>query len=254
MRQELEAPETALIQCTSAVPADPEHNASAVPADPGHDTSAVPADLQGNRRDGESTLVKRQGYFLPHWTLDGAIYHVVFRLRDSLPQDVLRSFESERDILLRLQAARPLIDEEEKRLRNLVSRRVNEYLDRGHGECLMRRPEVAAIVQGALAHFHGERYSLHAWAVMPNHVHAIVEPLSGWELPRITHSWKSFTAHEINRLLARTGVVWHKESFDHIIRSERAYCKLVDYVVENPQRAHLHGWKWVGSNAKELAN
>lgn len=39
----------------------------------------------------------------------------------------------------------------------------------------MKKPEIAEIVAGALKHFDGERYHLHAWCVMPNHVHAIVE-------------------------------------------------------------------------------
>lgn len=34
----------------------------------------------------------RQGAFLPHWTLDGAIYHTVFRLADSLPANVVDEF------------------------------------------------------------------------------------------------------------------------------------------------------------------
>ena len=31
----------------------------------------------------------RQGAYLPHWTLDGAIYHTVFRLADALPAAVV---------------------------------------------------------------------------------------------------------------------------------------------------------------------
>jgi hypothetical protein len=40
---------------------------------------------------------------------------------------------------------------------------------------------------------------------MPNHVHLLVEFFSEWLLPEILRSWKSFTAHEANRFLGRTG-------------------------------------------------
>lgn len=108
------------------------------------------------------------------------------------------------------------------------------------------RPEGAEVVQRALLHFDGERYRLHAWAIMPNHVHAVVEPLPSHELSKILHSWKSYTAHEVNRLLMRSGEVWMKESYDHIIRSEASYHRTVQYLLDNPGNAGLTGWTWVG--------
>src|SRR5256885_3181167 len=39
----------------------------------------------------------RQGAYLPHWTREGAIYTVNFRLIDSLPQHVLKGWTTERD-------------------------------------------------------------------------------------------------------------------------------------------------------------
>jgi len=205
-----------------------------------------PSRRSEHRPEAETTLVKRQGYFLPHWTLEGAIYHVIFRLRDSLPREVLERFEEEKKQLQRQAAGKRLSKEEARRLNYLVSDRVEQYLDAGHGECLMKNPRIADLVQGALTHFDGERYHLHAWAVMPNHVHAVVQPLPGFPLEKITHSWKSFTAHETNKLLGREGEVWMKESYDHMIRNEAAYHAVVRYVLENPAKGKLENWKWVG--------
>src|SRR3978361_2295367 len=39
----------------------------------------------------------RQGAYLPHWTLEGATYHVVFRLGDSLPAQVVARYRAEKD-------------------------------------------------------------------------------------------------------------------------------------------------------------
>jgi len=115
----------------------------------------------------------------------------------------------------------------------------------------MNLPEVAMVVQSALLHFDQERYRLHAWCVMPNHVHVIVEPLATYGLPSITHTWKSYTSHAINKRLKRRGAVWQKESFDHLIRNEASYFKLINYVLENPRRAKLRNWTWVGRRTQD---
>ena len=110
----------------------------------------------------------------------------------------------------------------------------------------MREPQLAEIVQNALKHFNGERYELVAWAVMPNHVHAIFRPFSGYELPEIVHSWKSFTSKQINRRLDRQGALWMDEYYDHLIRDEDDFRNQVDYVLANPEKADLQEWPWFG--------
>jgi ATP-dependent DNA helicase DinG len=58
-------------------------------------------------------------------------------------------------------------------------------------------------------------------------------------LAEITHSWKSFTAHEINDLLNRKGSLWQPESFDCIVRHEAQLEKFSAYICENPAKASL---------------
>ena len=71
------------------------------------------------------------------------------------------------------------------------------YLDSANDNAWLKNPEVAEIVQNALMHFDGERYELHAWAVMSNHVHVVVTPKAATHsLSTILHSWKSFTANK----------------------------------------------------------
>jgi REP element-mobilizing transposase RayT len=110
----------------------------------------------------------------------------------------------------------------------------------------MKRDDVAALVAGALRHFEGIRYRLFAWCVMPNHVHTVVQPLSGYDFPCIVHSWKSFTAKEANRVIGRTGHFWQPEPYDHLVRDEEDFGRQVEYVLSNPSRAGLRDWKWVG--------
>ena len=107
------------------------------------------------------------------------------------------------------------------------------------GSCLLTVSKTASIVENALLHFQGERYALSAWCVMPNHVHVVVTPFPGFSLPSILHSWKSFSAHEINNALGRKGRVWEEEAFDHLVRNELAFDKFVSYTEKNPVTAGL---------------
>ncbi len=116
---------------------------------------------------------------------------------------------------------------------------MDKYLDEGHGARPLADARVAGLVQDALLHFDGERYLLHAWAVMPNHVHVLLTPIEGHSLAKITHSWKSFTANQANRLLGRTGEFWQRESFDRFIRNEEHFAAEVDYIEGNPVAAGL---------------
>jgi hypothetical protein len=65
-------------------------------------------------------------------------------------------------------------------------------------------------------------------------VHVLVTPLGEHELSDILHSWKSFTAKQINRALGRQGTFWQKESFDHIVRSPEALERFRVYFQDNP--------------------
>jgi REP element-mobilizing transposase RayT len=196
-------------------------------------------------------LVIRQGAYLPHWTREGATYAITFRLADSLPQSVLKAWVIERDhIIARARSLeRDLTKFERDRLDELHSDKIEKYLDAGHGQCLMKDNAVARIVLDAMRFFEGKRHDIIAWCVMPNHVHAVIRPLPGFELPAILKSWKGFSAHEINKLLNRDGPVWQPESYDHLVRDEADFAHCVRYVLDNPTKAGLENWPWVGSKA-----
>jgi REP element-mobilizing transposase RayT len=186
----------------------------------------------------------RQGAYLPHWTLDGADYHVVFRLVDSLPAAVVEDYRRERAALLAKKGdpANPVAHDQ---LQELFRTRLEQLLDTGRGACWLARTEIAGLIAGALRHFSGTRYKLHAWCVMPNHVHVVVQPLGSHKLPDILHSWKSYTATAANRQLKRRGEFWQKESYDHLIRDADELDLTVRYVQANPAGAGLRNWPWV---------
>jgi REP element-mobilizing transposase RayT len=157
-------------------------------------------------------------------------------LADALPQERLASWQSELAHLPQDTATRER------------SRRIEAYLDSGKGVCLLRNPPIARIVQEAFLHFQGIRYHLHAWVIMPNHVHILFTPAPGTALSDIVQAWKSFTAKKVNHMLRRTGVLWQADYFDRLIRDERHFHTAMTYIENNPVRAGLctqvNQWPW----------
>ncbi len=210
---------------------------------------SVRIEPQRSQEDGEEAIRVRQCAHLPHWTSAGSVYSVTFRLFDSLPRTVIQNWMAERRDIIRVarEMNRPLSQHEERRLQYLFSDRVDKYLDAGHGSSWMKEDRIANIVAHAITFFHGERYQLFAWCVMPNHVHAVLQPSRGCELSDIVHTWKSYTANQANRALGRRGPFWQREPYDHLIRDEKDFFHAIEYVLDNPLTAGLRNWKWVRS-------
>jgi REP element-mobilizing transposase RayT len=165
---------------------------------------------------------------------------ITFRLHDSLPVSQLRQWALELDGL-------PLRQGEAER-----RRLIEEYLDTGVGAAWLSKPAVAEIVEGAFLHFDGQRYRLHAWVVMPNHVHVLVTPADGNTLSGILHSWKSFTAHKANIALGRTEAFWQEDYWDRFIRTQEHYWAAIAYIEHNPVKAGLCETpeRWTYSSAR----
>ena len=159
--------------------------------------------------------------YLPHFDHPGLVQSITFRLADALPALIIDRLKQD--------------EPDSARLRE----RLETYLNAGHGACLLRDPAHAGIVEDALLYFDGQRYRLLAWAVMPNHVHVLVEPHAGHSLPELVQSWKSFSAKAFNHALGRQGVLWQREYFDRYIRDEKHLHAVTDYIENNPVQAGL---------------
>jgi valyl-tRNA synthetase len=175
---------------------------------------------------------------LPHWKQHGATYFVTFRLADSIPADKLAYLEEERDRWL-ASHPEPWSEEQKREYYKRFCVPIERWLDAGYGSCVLAEPEAAAIVACALKHFDAQRYHLRSWVVMPNHVHALVTPKAGNRLSDLLHTWKRFSAREINRLRGRKGQLWQHESYDHIVRSEESLHRIATYIERNPEFAGI---------------
>lgn len=175
---------------------------------------------------------------LPHWRQDGRMYFVTFRLADSLPAGKLKELQVEKDIWLR-ENPEPSTGSDEHALwqdgyKRRFQDRVDEWLDAGHGGCILSDAATRAVVEDALRHFDGEQYRIDSFVVMPNHVHVLVAPLKEHLLSEIVKAWKSVSARKIMEQTGADAPVWQKEYFDHIVRSPESLGKFRSYICTNP--------------------
>jgi REP element-mobilizing transposase RayT len=165
--------------------------------------------------------------YLPHFDGIEIPQFITVHLADSIPKKVIKRWQEE---------LRSLKYEQE---RILLQRRIEKYLDQGYGEALLKNPSVANMVQNSLLKFDGQRYRLFAWVVMPNHVHSLMTRFANYEMPDILHSLKSYTAHEANKMLHRSGQFWIEDYFDRYMRNQEHFHKTVQYIENNPVKAGL---------------
>ena len=174
--------------------------------------------------------------YIPHADIGGSIQHVIFRLADSLPAAALGDLARRRAGVAPVQA-------------NLLTRAwIDDALDRGHGSCVLQRQDVATIVCSCLRHFDDQRYRLHAWVVMPNHVHVVVEQVPGRSLSAIVQGWKCVSSRQIGSVLGTCGRVWQPGYYDRLVRGDADLVRVVNYVHGNPVKAGLvrsdDGWRF----------
>ncbi len=164
--------------------------------------------------------------YIPHFDGGEIPQFLTFRLFDSLPEHVVEKWRAE--------------TADAGEAGEIVFRKnVESYLDSGYGECFLKNDRVAELVENSLLFHHQKKYSLISWVVMPNHIHFLATPFNGVELAEIAHSIKSYTAHEANKILNRSGQFWQHEPFDRYIRNRDHYVNVINYIENNPVKAKL---------------
>jgi len=80
---------------------------------------------------------------------------------------------------------------------------------------------------------------MHAFVIMPNHVHAMLRPHPRFELESIIGTWKQHVALELNRKLGLSGPLWQTETWDRIVRDSQHFRSVARYIARNPLSANL---------------
>lgn len=217
---------------------------------------------------------------LPHIHPPDATLFVTFRLAGTVPKPALRRYhaqkqwweeETRRIIGLKLKDDSPEMEAHEQRFLEFRRKWFVEFEDILHkeetGPTWLKDERVAKIVADALHYRDGKVYRLDAYCIMSNHVHAVFAPfLSAAELrevllpeglrfisknpplDRIMKSLKGYSAWEANGAIGRRGTFWQRESYDHVVRDNAEFDRIVKYVLNNPVKAGLvkewQEWKW----------
>ena len=169
---------------------------------------------------------------LPHWAANKSLIFITYRLADSMPAAKLREWQGKRDEWMCLHPE-PWDEPTASEYYETFPAKLDEMLDAGYGSCMLGREDCRSIVVENLLHFNGERYVLHSFVVMPNHVHVLLEIARREDLARIVHGWKSYTAKRINAVTGGEGQVWQREYYDRLIRNAEHYARTVEYIRQN---------------------
>ena len=127
----------------------------------------------------------------PHRDLPGDCQFITFRLANSLPQHVLRALDFQ---------VKKLPEPQQQRYKR---QKIERWLDAGLGCCALAHPGMAAVMRDTLIYQNGRRYHLLAWCIMPNHVHALIEPARS--LPRIVQGWSRILPAGCWRIMSGSG-------------------------------------------------
>ena len=182
--------------------------------------------------------IERTANYLPHWQQPGATYFITFRLRDALPAALRDQWLDERTAWL-ASHPKPWSPKVEMEYHRRFSARMDEWLDAGHGACVLRAGACREIVEATLRHLDGGEYFHHASVVMPNHAHILVSLAAGSRLETTVSAWKSVASRRINRSLGRGGALWQEDYFDRLIRDETHFGNCARYIRGNPAKARL---------------
>jgi putative transposase len=83
------------------------------------------------------------------------------------------------------------------------------------------------------------RLLLHAFVVMPNHVHLLLTVPEALTLERVMQFTKGGFSHDASKLVGTHGPIWQKSFVDRRARDAAECVRFIDYIHQNPVRAGL---------------
>jgi putative transposase len=83
------------------------------------------------------------------------------------------------------------------------------------------------------------RFRLHAFVVMPEHVHLLVTPANEVTIEHAVQLVKGGFSHALGAILGRQREIWQRGFTDHRIRDEQDFVHHRDYIHRNPVERRL---------------
>jgi REP element-mobilizing transposase RayT len=169
--------------------------------------------------------IDKHGDRLPHWQQGQVVQFVTFRLADSMPKRLLQDWSAERQRWMEMNPL-PWADSQALQYHRRFTARFDRWLDQGHGSCIFQSNEHRATLQDVLMKAHPEKAILHAWVIMPNHIHLLVTPKT--PISNLIQTWKGVSARRLGR-----SKLWQPNYFDRMIRDQDHFIAVLRYIRRN---------------------
>jgi putative transposase len=92
-------------------------------------------------------------------------------------------------------------------------------------------------MEDVLNHYDSQKYSLHAFVIMPDHLHLLITPFEALE--KSLQLLKGGFSYRAKRELDWSGEIWQPGFTEHCVRDEEDWLNHVEYIRQNPVRARL---------------
>jgi type I restriction enzyme R subunit len=191
--------------------------------------------------------IQKHGDMLPHWQQGEVMQFVTFRLGDALPVAKVKQWIEQRKIWI-LNHPKPWDAETETEYHREFTWKIERWLDRGMGSCVLKNSDARDQLESVLMRFQGVRVHHQTWVIMPNHVHVLFIPTV--PLPKLIQAWKSASATAICK-----GPIWQRNYRDTLIRDVDHFVNAVRYIRNNPVKARLsegHYSLWQSDRAAKI--
>ena len=84
-----------------------------------------------------------------------------------------------------------------------------------------------------------EKYRIHAFVLMPDHLHAIITPNLVISLEKAMQFIKGGSSFRLGKLLPTKTEIWQRGFAQHRVADEEDFMRHVEYIHQNPVRAGL---------------
>lgn len=171
---------------------------------------------------------------LPHWEQTGKLQFITFRLKDSLPADVLTNISNELYAITNKEFSQ-LSPSEKIKYTKHKNKLLEISLDKCYGECHLKDPSLRLLLEKVIQEGDNLEYEILSYIIMPNHVHLLIRMLEDNLLRDSLMRIKGKSSFQINRVLGRKGSLWQRESYDRMIRNVEHLNRCIEYIRNNPK-------------------
>jgi len=99
-------------------------------------------------------------------------------------------------------------------------------------------------------------YKLHAFVLMPEHLHILISPSEETTIEKAMQMIKGGSAHQIGLERPQQFPIWHRGFHDRWIRDAEQFWKAKSYIEQNPVKARLveeaQQYEWSSANGKVI--